>query len=280
MQEYLQKTRLSGVMDSIGFHAAAALGSLGWFCFLWGLRPSALTAGLALYGLLLLLRRKIRDDCLSRREKALRAAIGGEMALDRLLLSPPHKAHFEAAVLLSLRCPLTLLKAAEEGVLCGYHGKKLLLAFAQLPSGGSVDAGCVLKLQRDAKIIGAEQGILCAPCKISPEARAQAASDPLVHILSREKMISLFGAANPATDDQLVALGRRKKARKPGKWRAWIFHPQRAKKYAWYGALLLFLYTLTHLIYYALPGMVCVLFATVCRCVRQKEFSLFDTLEP
>lgn len=279
MQDYLHKTRLSGIMDGIGFHLAALVGSLGWFCFLWGLRTSAFLAGAAFYGLLLLLRRKIRDDRLRRREQALREAIGGEMALDRLLLSPPEKAHFEAAMLLSLRCPLTLLNAREEGIVCAYHGKKLLLSFAQLPTSGSVDAGTVLKLQRAAKMLGADQGLLCAPCKISMEARAQAAGEPRVRFLPREKMISLFGEANPATDDQLVALGRRKRAQRPGAWRAWIFHPQRAKKYAWYGALLLFMYTLTHLIYYALPGVVCVSFAAVCRCVRQKDLGLFDTLD-
>ena len=266
-------------MDGIGFHLAALTGSVGWFCFLWGLRPSALTAGMALYSLLLLLRRKIRDDYLNRREKALRAAIGGEMALDRLLLSPPHKAHFEIAVLLSLRWKLTLLQAAEDGVLCAYEGRRLLVSFAQISASGSVSAENVLKLQRDVKTLGADQGLCCAPCPIAPEARVQAANEPRVAFLTREKLISLLGGENPATDDQLVALGRRKRAQRPVKWRAWIFHPQRAKKYAWYGALLLFMYTLTRLIYYAVPGLVCVFFAVVCRCVRQKDSALLDTLD-
>ena len=279
MQDYLKKTRLSGIMDGIGFHLAALVGSAGWFCFLWGLRPAALTAGLALYALLLLLRRKIRDDYLNRREKSLRAAIGGEMALDRLLLSPAPKASFEVAVLLSVRWPLTLLEAYDEGVLCVYRGKKLLLSFAQVPAAGSVDAGGVLSLQRNAKTLGADQGLLCAPCRITGEARAQAEGEPRVLFLTREKMIALFGEASPATDDQLVALGRRKKARKPGAWRAWIFHPSRAKKYAWYGALLLLMYALTRLLYYAVPGLICVSFAAVCRCVKRRDAALPDALE-
>jgi len=51
------------------------------------------------------------------------------------------------------------------------------------------------------------------------EAQHQAAGEIPVSFLSREEMIALFGAANPATDAQLVALGKRRKDHPPlKKW--------------------------------------------------------------
>ena len=62
MQEYLHRSRLGGILDGIGFHFLALGASFLWFLLLWGLRLSSVLAGLALYGLILLLRRKVRDD--------------------------------------------------------------------------------------------------------------------------------------------------------------------------------------------------------------------------
>ena len=119
MQEYLQDSRFGRAMDGIGFHFLALFVSFFWFVLLWGLRLPAVTAAMALYVLILLLRRKILDDHLVRKEKALRAAIGGELALERLLLSPAERAHFETAILLSMQYPLVLLRTGEDGTLCG-----------------------------------------------------------------------------------------------------------------------------------------------------------------
>ena len=47
MQEYLQKTQFSRIMDEIGVAAALLIGSLGLFFLLWGLRPMAILAGIS-----------------------------------------------------------------------------------------------------------------------------------------------------------------------------------------------------------------------------------------
>ena len=63
MQEYLHRSRLGEALDALGLRALLLLISLGWFIALWGVRPSALTAGAALYGLLIapnVLHRKLR----------------------------------------------------------------------------------------------------------------------------------------------------------------------------------------------------------------------------
>ena len=276
MQEYLQKSRLSGVLDEIGFHILSLLACFLWFFVQWGVRLPAVSAGAAMYGLTLLLRKKIRDGRVARREEALRRAIGGEMALDRLRMTECAKAHFETAVLLSLRYPLTLLKTGEEGTLCSLKGKKLLLFFLQAPEKSRAGAENVLSLQRSARLCGADYALLCAPCGIAREAREQAQMEPPVSFLSRDTLISLFGSASPAEDAQLLALKRLRKKRLSRHLEPSFLNPRRAGRYAFYGALLLTMYLFTHLPYYAVPGMICVFLAAFCRCVRKNRNELKD----
>ena len=266
MQEYLHRTRLSSLMDGIGFHFAALTCGIMWFALLWGLRLSAVTAGLSLYALILLIRSRTRDSRVKRKEKQLRERIGGELALERLLLSPREQANFEAAMLLSLRAPLTLLRTGEEGTLCSLRGEKLLISFVQSPQCDTIQPGQVLALQRGVRRMKAQSGVLCAPCGISQKAKDQAEESVPVRFIDREKLIRLFGRVNPATDEQLVALGRRKKSRPAVGWLRVVLDRQRARRYFCYGGLLLLMYQFTHLIYYALPGLICVCLAAVSRC--------------
>ena len=271
MQEYLHRSPFSSLMDGVGFHIAALFLSLFWFALLWGVRLPVLPAGLSLYALAVLLRKKIRDDRLARKETQWRAALGGEMALERLLLSSPERAHFETAMLLSLHSPLILLQAGEKGVLCAMKDQLVLTALLQAPDKAPVTAGQVLDFQREALALRADRGLLCVCGPVSPEAKRQAAASPAVSFLPREKLLSLLGQANPITDDQLVALGKRKKRLAPGALKSQILHPRRARRYACYGCLLLMMYQFTKLLYYAIPGLICVLLAAGCRCVRQRE---------
>lgn len=272
MQEYLQKSHLSQAMDALGLHALLLLFSAGWFTLLWGLRLQSLLAGAGLYGLLALILRKGRDSRLHRREQRLRRQIGGEMALERLLLTAPEKAHFEAAMLLSLQSPLTLLRMEEAGVLCTLRGDRVLVSFVQLPPRDKLRAGHVLHCQRAVKALGGDRVILCLPCQISEEAREQASSGPAVTLIPRDRMIALFGAQAPATNSQLVALGQRKRKKAPLKrWLRRILDRQKARRYALYGCLLLGFYLATGIGYYAWPGLICVALATACHCGREEE---------
>ena len=276
MQEYLQKTRFSGIIDGIGFHFLSIFVSFAWFIFLWGLRLPALTAGIALYGIIVLLRKTIRDDQVARKERELRCVIGGELALERLLLTPSERADFEIAMLLSMRYALIMLQSTEHGILCDLKGKKLLVAFVQQPEKTVLSSAQVLDAQRNAKLLRADCAVLCCPCGISQDAKERGLWEPPVYFVSRDKLISLFGAANPATDDQLIQLGKRKKQRAANHLELQILHPSKGKKYACYGILLLIMYQFTHLIYYALPGLICVFLAAACRCTRNKQNTLFD----
>ena len=271
MQEYLHHSRLGSTLDGLGFHFLSLGVSFSWFILLWGLRLSSVLAGLALYGMILLLRRKVRDDHLARREKQMRAAIGGELALERLLLTQKERAHFETAMLLSMAHPLVLLQTGEEGVMCDLKGKKVLIAFLQRPASAAAEAEHVLSMQRDIHLLRADRGLLCVPCGISPKAREQAQSQPPVSFLSREELIALFGRANPATDAQLVALGRRKKAPRPARILRLVLERGRAKRYACYGALLLLMRQFTGFFFYAPAGLICLSLAAASRCVKEKN---------
>ena len=271
MQEYLQDSRFGRAMDGIGFHFLALFVSFFWFVLLWGLRLPAVTAAMALYVLILLLRRKILDDHLVRKEKALRAAIGGELALERLLLSPAERAHFETAILLSMQYPLVLLRTGEDGTLCGLRGKKILLYFVQLPASSSLNEEAVLSLQRRVRQLMADEGLLCVPCAISQKAIDQSQTSPPIHFYSRDQLISLFGRVSPATDEHLVALGRRKRSRPRRKLLHMILDPQKARRYTCYGCLLLLMHLFTRLFFYAAAGLLCVGLAAACRCVRKKN---------
>ena len=276
MQEYLHHSRLGSILDGLGFHFLALGVSFSWFLLLWGLRLSSVSAGLALYGMILLLRRKARDDRLSRREKEMRAAIGGELALERLLLTQKERAHFETAMVLSMAYPLTLLQTGAEGVLCDIRGKKVLIAFLQRPASAAAEADHVLAMQRDIHLMRADRGLLCVPCGISGNAREQALAQPPVSFLSREEMIALLGRVNPATDAQLVDLGKRKKAPRPARLLHLALDRRRAKRYACYGALLLMMHLLTGFFFYAPAGLVCLALASACRCVRKRDVLFSD----
>ena len=279
MQDYLRQSRLGTAMDSLGFHAITFILSNFWFILLWDVRFPSLLAGAALYGMIVILRKKVRDDHVTRKEAQLRAAIGGELALERLLLTTPEKANFEIAMLLSMRESITLIQAGEKGVLCVRKGKKWLVSFLQSPQDSDVSPANVLTLQREIKLMNADRGLLCVCGKVSAEAARQAEREPRVSFLERDSLISILGSANPATDGQLVALGRRRKKTAPRHWLRLVLSPYRAKRFACYGALLLGMYLVTHLFYYAVPGLVCVSLAAACRCVKQRKTVFQDAEE-
>ena len=267
MQEYLLKNSFREKMDTFGYYLLVLLLCCGWFLLMWGVRLQALIAGLGLWGLCLMLRHKTRDHRLARKEQKLRRRIGGELLLEKLLFSTPEKAHFEAALHLSLAENLMLERMTRHGVLCKKGKEALLLSFFQSPPTETLSARDVLLLQQAALQEEAHALWLFVPCTIGNDARTQGEKKLPVRFVGREQLIQLLGNAAPATDSQLVELGREKQKHIPVKnILRIIFQPHKARRYALYGLLLLFLYTLTGLPYYAVPGMICVSLAAVSRC--------------
>lgn len=270
MQEYFRASRLREVLDAAGFRCAAAA-CLGWFVFLWGLTPRTLAAGAALFLLLTLLLRATRKGRLRRREEKLRRQIGSEPAVGRLLMSEPERAHFETAMLLSLRLPLTLPQSGPgRRRLRSAKGKGafvLSVSAAKRPGdrpGRAANAADGEGPRRAA--LHPVRALRHFPGSAVPGGERR--NRRVLPFLPREELTALLGQSNPVSDAQLMALGQRRKKKKP------MILNQRARRYAAYGALLLGLYTLSGLMYYAVPGLICVGLASACRCVRSPEDSL------
>lgn len=274
MQEYLQKTRLSAVMDRLGGTALLFAGSMLLFVMLWGLHLTAIAAGIATFGLCMMMGRRTRAHRLQVREERLRQRIGGEMKLEAWTVEQPRRAHFETALLLSTVYPLTLLRTYAEGVACEMNGEQLLIICAQAHASDQATARDVAAIQRLCGRKKAARAVLCGMSGQTAEAQQQAEISPQVRFISREQMISLAGAAWPATDRDLVALGKRKRARhRPMQWRRRMLDARRAPNYLMYGLLLLGMYLITGHAVYPLPGLACLLLMALCRVAGEKGHS-------
>lgn len=268
MERYLRRNRLSEWLDGLGLCALLYGMSCLWFCFLWGLNAASLAAGAALGLLLCMARRQWRKRTVSRRERALRAGLGAELLLESMLMADAKPAHLQAALLLQAKWPLTLREAMEDGVLCVQGDETLLVQCMRIPPEGELGMGDLLAAQRAARRHGAARAVLCVLGKASPKvcARAETALIPL-RIVRRETLLTLAGRVSPATDEQLIELGRRRRRTSPpGGLTRLILRPEKAQRYQLYGLLLLVLYLLTGTRLNALSGVLCLTLATLSRC--------------
>ena len=266
MEQYLRRNRLSEALDALGMAVLLYLLATGWFVWLWGLSLPSILAGAALGLLLWLARGQWRKRHVHRREKALRSRIGGELMLETMLLAEAREAHFHAAVLLAEKWPITMQSVKEEGVLCRQGEERLLIQCIRMPADGDLSVGDLLAAQRAAKRVGADRAILCVLGKVSAKvaARAEEAAVPL-RIIPRDTLLSLAGRYAPATDEQLIELGKRRRPLQRGNIARLVFRRDKAKRYHLYGLGMLVVYVLTGTRLYAVPGMVCLTMAVMCR---------------
>ncbi|MBQ7849790.1 MAG: hypothetical protein IJ343_08735 [Clostridia bacterium] len=273
MQQYLRRNRLSGLMDAAGAVALSYGAAVLWFAWLWGLGVPALLAGAALGTLLWMARCRWRACRVARREEALRRRIGAELLLEELLLSGAQTAHRQAAKLIARRWPIIVDEVAEEGAVCRQGSERLLVMCLRAPEDSDLSAGDLVAAQRAVRAAGAERGVICTLGKASPKslARAEQAALPL-RIISRETLLNLAAAVAPATDEQLVALGKRR--RRPagqGSVLQLVFRRDKARRYFGYGLAMTLLYVATGVRVYAVPGMVCLTMAVFSRMGRSEE---------
>lgn len=256
-------------MDSLGIRLAMTALSLGWFTWLWGAGIPALLAGLSLSAMMQLGLRRFRGRLVQKREAALRRRLGGEMVLEDLLYCPEHQAHFRCALLLGQKYPLTMLRVAEGGILCRQGAETLLISCLRLPPEEAVGAGALLPLLRGVRESGAARGVVCVTGNISRSAQSFVETAPVpLRLIPRDALLALAGQASPATDDQLVALGRRRRHMPLRAALAIVLQPQKAKRYLTCGLGLTFMYLVTRLTWYPLPALLCLGLSALCR-VRQ-----------
>lgn len=273
MERYLRRGKLGSVMDDIGLRTVIALAALGWFSWLWGIGMPAILAGTALGLLGQMALTRYRRYTVSRREDALRRSLGGEMLLEELVLSPARQAHLRSAMLLGQRYPLTLERVEDDGVLCRSGERLLLVSCIRKAADSEATAEDALHYQRACRRYLAAQSVLCLTCKCSGSLRAFADSAAApVRIISRETMLALAGQASPATDEQLIELGKRKK--RPGSLaalRKMVLHREKAGRYMFYGTAMVVIYILTGVKWYPLPGLMLLALGAVCRYRSQEQ---------
>lgn len=270
MQQYLRRNRLSGMMDALGtaavIYGAAAL----WFAWLWGLSIPTLLAGASLGTLMWMARCCWRRSRVARREQALRWRIGAELLLEELLLSDAKTAHEKMAQLIARRWAIHVEGVTEAGALCRQGKELLLLICLRVPEESELSPGDLAAAQRAVRKSGADRGVICTLGKASPKALARAEQTALpLRIIRRETLLLLAGQAYPATDEQLVALGRRR--RRPaeqGGILMLVFRRDKARRYFAYGLMMTLLYVITGVRAYAVPGMACLTMAVLSRTGR------------
>lgn len=273
MERYLRRNRLSEVLDGLGIGVLMYFLGIMWFTWLWGLNVPSLLAGAALGTLLWTGRAQWRKRSVARREKALRSRIGAELLLESMLLAEPKEAHFRAALLLAERWKISMQCVKEEGVICRQGEEKLLIQCLRMPEDGDLSVGDLLAAQRAVKRLEVDRAVLCVMGRTSPKvaARAEQAIIPL-RIISRETLLTLAGQYAPATDEQLIELGKRK--RRPagqGSMTGLIFRRDKARRYHLYGVMMLILYILTGARLYAVPGMICLTMSVMCRRGKNRQ---------
>ena len=263
MESYRPKTALASAADHLLRVLLAWAAGVGWFVALWGLCLPALTAGTALGGLFWLCARLLGKKQVQKKEAALRQTLGGELALEKLLLASPDEAAFQCVQWLQARTRLQI----ESGGLGMWDGETVLFRlFAQHP-GTEISSQQVSETIRKACQAQVQRILLCTTAPLSSAAcRLAETAEPSLRLVGREELIQLAGACCPATDEDLCRLKQRKpKRRSAREWLKIILHPSRAKRYFWYGVGLAALTLATGQRFYPIPAAVCLLLFAGCK---------------
>lgn len=267
MEKYRQKTILASFSDHLLRGLTAAALGVGWFLFLWGLSLPTLTAGLALGGLIWLCARLFGKKRVEKKEAALRRMLGGELALDRLLLLPSRRAAFQAALWLAPKAPLEMRRTVDWGVVGCLKGQKTLVRLIAQHQSMAVSVQQMIEVRKEIRAYEAERCFLCLTAPLSKEAAIYAETEcPDIRVVRREELLLLAGACSPATDEDLRDLRHRKRKRRSVReWLSMILHPSRARRYFWYGAGLSALALCTGQGFYPVPAVLCLLLFAGCK---------------
>ena len=267
MEKCRQKTMIAELSDHLLRIVLCCFIGIGWFVALWGLTGPALTAGFSLGIMFWMGVRQFAKKVTQEREKLMREIIGGELALERLLMEEPKKAAFQCTLWLESMYPLVMIQTFDWGVIGRLNGKRTMIKLiAQHPS-QTVCVQQVVECAREARRRQIEHTLLCLTAAADKEASLYAAGlDPPLSIIERPELIKLAGRVNPATNEDLIRLSRRKQKRRSIKeWLAVILDISRARRYLWYGIGLSLFAMLIGNSYYVLPASICLALYAGCK---------------
>lgn len=274
MHKYQPKTPLASIGDRFFRALAACVLGVGWFVWLWGLRVSALAAGIAMGGLLWLCVRQFGKMCTMKKETLMRRMIGGELAIAHLLMMPTADALKTVAVWVERPFSFEAERFEEHYVIGKLRDSRAaLMLCAQHPS-LSINVQQLIEIVREIHSMEQTKLLLCSTAPLSKEAVLWLESTILpIEVIKREELVELAGLHSPATDEQLSQLGRRKKIRRSYReWLKIILAPSRARRYLGYGIGLSVLALITGQQYYPIPAAICLLLYAGCKVVHSSVF--------
>lgn len=277
MQPPLQSpTRLAGRIDRLGLCLLLLLLCFAWFYFLWGNVLAGAVSSAAMTVLIQCTIRLGEKRTLSRREDTLRRRIGGEMAVDSLLLQTPVNAASNAAAWLMQTLTLTDFDQREDGILARYDAQSVWIACIQHHPSSPTDCDAVLACIRNARRESADICIICATSDFTQAAVVLSEDvSPRTRLLGRSGLIHMAGIAAPATDEQLRALGKRRRQKfRRELFQARILDPAKKRRYLLYGIGLSLLYVFMRQLVYIIPAMVCLCLFALCRKKPKRKFSI------
>ena len=266
MEKFHPKTTLANILDHLFRVFAAWLAATAWFVFLWGVQLSSLAAGAALGAMLWICLRQFAKHTTRKREQQLRRMIGGELAVERLLLETPRKAVFQAALWIASRYPVEIEKATESDVFGTLEGRPAIIRLIAQHKSQPVTAQQMVECARETQNHAAKC-LLCTTAPVSREAADYAAGlDPPIPLIRRDELIQLAGFFSPATDEELQNLARRKRTRhSPKEWLAVMLDSSRARRYCWYGTGMALLAYITGSGFYPVPAILCLTLYAACK---------------
>lgn len=274
MHKYQPKTPLASIGDRLLRALMACALGIGWFVWLWGVRMSALAAGIAMGGLLWLCTRQFCKMYTTKKENLMRQMIGGELAVTNLLMRPTAVALKTVALWIEKKASFAFERIEKNYAIGKSHGSlTVLMLCAQHPS-LPINVQQLIDIAREINQKEQVKLLLCSTAPFSNEASLWLENTDLpIEVIRREELIELAGLYSPATDEQLSQLRRRKKIRRScGEWLKIILAPSRARRYFWYGIGLTALALTTGQYYYPIPATVCFLLYAGCKLAHSSVF--------
>lgn len=266
------QSRAATLLDRLSLRLLLLFGCVAYFAVLWRAPRESLLAGGALFVLVLLTLTLLEKRTLKRRDRMLRERIGGEIALEDLLLMPTAQA--TAAVCALMAQALGARQLGDNAL--SYADESWLVRCAQCPGGASASEGDVLAAHRARQESGLSRCLLASTGGFTPAAvRAAEWVDPPVRLIPGPRLAALFGRLHPATDEEIARHARRR--RTPfsfARIRALALSPVKLRRYLVCAFLLLLLYLQTGSMLCLAPCLLALLLAILCQRENRRSFRL------
>jgi len=277
MQPLERPTPLAGKLDYIGLRLLIFALCFTWFYLLWSRLLPALASGGALALLWCLLIHLGQKRTLAAREISLRRKVGGQLAVDSLVLQNAQSAAANVTTWLSNHLPLEMFEQVADGVLARSDEKRVYVTCLRKHPSSHAERDDVLHAVRAARTYSAEVCVVCATCAFDSDAVLLAEDlQPRTRLLGREGLMRMAGVVTPVTNEQLQELGKLQRTHRfdSAQWKARLIQPGKAKRYGAYGLGMLVMLVLTRQWAYLIPSIACLLLFFFSRRRKEKPFEL------